>query len=284
MGTTLTAVMVEDADRAARARRRQPRLPAARGRPAPDHERPHARGAHGEGRRDHPRGSRRAPPPQRRHALARHRGRPSRVDEDTIALLDDDRLLICSDGLTGMVHEDQIQAILEAEPDPQRAADRLVKAANRAGGVDNITVVVLDAHTEDGDPPPGELPAPSRRPSVRRVIAGVLVATRRARRRCCSPCAPTSTVSGTWASPTARSPSSAASRPARSASRSPTSTPRPTICRPTESPALEVYRDLAEGISAESRDEAFAIVEQMRADVDAQADGRRARRRRGIAG
>lgn len=67
------------------------------------------------------------------------------VDEDTIALLDGDRLLLCSDGLTGMVTEDQIQAILEQSDRPQQAADRLVKAANRAGGIDNITVVVLDA-------------------------------------------------------------------------------------------------------------------------------------------
>ena len=98
-----------------------------------------------------------------------------KVDEDTIALLDDDRVLICSDGLTGMVAEPQIQAILEAEPDPQRAADRLVKAANRAGGLDNITVLILDAHHEEGDPAPGELPAPSRRPDVKRVVTGVLV-------------------------------------------------------------------------------------------------------------
>jgi PPM family protein phosphatase len=67
------------------------------------------------------------------------------VDEDTIALLDGDRLLLCSDGLTGMVTEDQIQAILEQSDQPQQAADRLVKAANRAGGIDNISVVVLDA-------------------------------------------------------------------------------------------------------------------------------------------
>lgn len=77
------------------------------------------------------------------------------VDEDSIALVDGDRLLLCSDGLTGMVTEDQIQAILETSEQPQQAADRLVKAANRAGGIDNITVVVLDAIGEDGDPVDG---------------------------------------------------------------------------------------------------------------------------------
>ena len=74
------------------------------------------------------------------------------VDETTVALLDGDRLLLCTDGLTGMVAEQQVQAILETEPDPQKAADRLVRAANRAGGIDNITVVLLDAHEDpDGD-------------------------------------------------------------------------------------------------------------------------------------
>jgi protein phosphatase len=73
------------------------------------------------------------------------------VDERSVALEDGDRLLLCSDGLTGMVTEDQVQAILEASPTPQDAAERLVRAANRAGGVDNISVVVLEAHGEDGD-------------------------------------------------------------------------------------------------------------------------------------
>ena len=73
------------------------------------------------------------------------------VDEDSIALVDGDRLLLCSDGLTGMVTEDQIQAILENSDQPQQAADRLVKAANRAGGIDNITVVVLDAIGEEDE-------------------------------------------------------------------------------------------------------------------------------------
>jgi serine/threonine protein phosphatase PrpC len=80
----------------------------------------------------------------------------SDVDEFDVALTDGDRLLLCSDGLTGMVTEEQIVAILSAAPDPQDAADRLVRAANRAGGVDNITVVVLDVEAEpgaDGDAP-----------------------------------------------------------------------------------------------------------------------------------
>jgi PPM family protein phosphatase len=79
------------------------------------------------------------------------------VDVQEVPLMDGDRMLLCSDGLFAMVNEEQIQAIVETEPDPQRAADRLVRAANRAGGIDNITVVVLDA--QDGDA--GENPAPS---------------------------------------------------------------------------------------------------------------------------
>ena len=76
------------------------------------------------------------------------------VDEDTIELQAGDRILLCSDGLTGMVTEDQIQAILEHSDGAPRAADRLVKAANRAGGIDNISVVVLDAIGEDDDAGP----------------------------------------------------------------------------------------------------------------------------------
>lgn len=81
------------------------------------------------------------------------------VDGESIRLEDGDRLLLCSDGLTGMVTEDQIQAILEASPSPQNAAERLVRAANRAGGVDNISVVVLRAIAEGG-----AAAAPRRRP------------------------------------------------------------------------------------------------------------------------
>jgi protein phosphatase len=76
------------------------------------------------------------------------------VDEDDVPLLEGDRLLLCSDGLTNMVTEEQIQAILESTPAPQDAATRLVRAANRAGGIDNITVIVLDVREDDADAPP----------------------------------------------------------------------------------------------------------------------------------
>jgi PPM family protein phosphatase len=77
------------------------------------------------------------------------------VDVYPVELRAGDRLLLCSDGLTTMVRTDDITAILRGEPDPQRAANLLVDAANEAGGEDNVTVVVLDV---DGDtaPPPGE--------------------------------------------------------------------------------------------------------------------------------
>jgi serine/threonine protein phosphatase PrpC/nitrate reductase NapE component len=72
-------------------------------------------------------------------------------DPLTLDLLAGDRLLLCTDGLTGMVGVDRIHEIIEGEPDPQVAADRLVDAANEAGGEDNITVIVLDfEQDEDG--------------------------------------------------------------------------------------------------------------------------------------
>ena len=66
------------------------------------------------------------------------------VDEDDIEVAQGDRILLCTDGLTGMVSDDQIRAILVSTPDPQEAVEALVRVANRAGGVDNITAVLLD--------------------------------------------------------------------------------------------------------------------------------------------
>ena len=55
-----------------------------------------------------------------------------------------DRLLLCSDGLTTMLHDDEIETILARSHDPQRAAAQLVNEAIAAGGFDNVTVIVTD--------------------------------------------------------------------------------------------------------------------------------------------
>ncbi|MFQ6100549.1 MAG: Stp1/IreP family PP2C-type Ser/Thr phosphatase [Anaerolineae bacterium] len=52
-------------------------------------------------------------------------------------------LLLCSDGLSGMVPDDIIWQIWHTSTSPQEACDRLVEAANQAGGEDNITVVIV---------------------------------------------------------------------------------------------------------------------------------------------
>lgn len=55
-----------------------------------------------------------------------------------------DRLLICSDGLSGMVFDDEIENTLRRVQDPQRCASQLVNEAIAAGGHDNVTVIVAD--------------------------------------------------------------------------------------------------------------------------------------------
>ena len=66
------------------------------------------------------------------------------VDDFTLDVRPGDRLLLCSDGLHGMVPDPAIRSILVDTPDPNEAAHRLVEAANQGGGVDNITAMVLD--------------------------------------------------------------------------------------------------------------------------------------------
>jgi serine/threonine protein phosphatase PrpC len=89
------------------------------------------------------------------------------VDERSQEVREGDRILLCSDGLTGMVPEQEIERVLAELEDPQRAADVLVDAANDAGGQDNITAVVLDVlpETEAADTAPvasAEAPAAER--------------------------------------------------------------------------------------------------------------------------
>ncbi len=78
------------------------------------------------------------------------------VDELTLDVHPGDRLLLCTDGLTSMVDRNRITEILESEKDPQEACERLIEAANEAGGDDNITVILLDFVAEEGEPAPSE--------------------------------------------------------------------------------------------------------------------------------
>jgi len=81
-----------------------------------------------------------------RHILTRALGVTAEVAVDawTVAPSSGDRYLLCSDGLTNELGNNQIAEILASRSDPQQAADILVEAARRHGGNDNITVVVID--------------------------------------------------------------------------------------------------------------------------------------------
>ncbi len=70
------------------------------------------------------------------------------IDSEEHVLFPRDILLLCSDGLTRMVTEPEIAGTLQAEPDPQRAAEKLIELANENGGADNITVVVVRLSAE----------------------------------------------------------------------------------------------------------------------------------------
>ena len=60
-------------------------------------------------------------------------------------LLPGDRVLLCSDGLHGMVREPQeLASISRGHPDPQQACEALVAAAIAAGGEDNVTVMLIE--------------------------------------------------------------------------------------------------------------------------------------------
>jgi serine/threonine protein phosphatase PrpC len=78
------------------------------------------------------------------------------VELHSLDLHADDVLLLCSDGLTEMVSEEQIAAVLQEENDPQRACERLITEANRLGGKDNVTVIVtrISATGSAPEPPP----------------------------------------------------------------------------------------------------------------------------------
>jgi len=65
------------------------------------------------------------------------------VDTYTLTGREDDLFLICSDGLTSMISDDEVGSILRSTGPLDAAADELVRAANQSGGKDNITVILF---------------------------------------------------------------------------------------------------------------------------------------------
>lgn len=71
------------------------------------------------------------------------------ADHFTLNVSAGDRVIICSDGLSGMVEDSLMEGIAVSTATPQQAADTLVSEALAAGGHDNVTVVVVDV-LDDG--------------------------------------------------------------------------------------------------------------------------------------
>ena len=81
----------------------------------------------------------------RRNVITRAIGAAnSDADSWITAVVDHERLLLCSDGLTSEVPDDTIATLLASTADPDACALALVDAANAAGGKDNISVIVID--------------------------------------------------------------------------------------------------------------------------------------------
>jgi protein phosphatase len=83
---------------------------------------------------------------EQQNILLRVLGREPEIDVDLseVPMQPGDYLLLCSDGLTRMVSDQTLATAIFELRDPQRICDYLIDAANRNGGADNITVVVVE--------------------------------------------------------------------------------------------------------------------------------------------
>jgi len=111
-----------------------------------------------------------------RSVITRAVGTEPSVDVDTFTLetVQRDLYLLCSDGLTDMVPDEEILAVADtAGREPDAVARMLVEAANRAGGDDNITVIVFEVTEGEPEAATPEPPAPPAPPASDAVTAPV---------------------------------------------------------------------------------------------------------------
>jgi len=86
-----------------------------------------------------------------RHMLTRSMGAEQQVEIDLYEreLRKDDLILLCSDGLTGMIGDDRVREVLTGGNGLDQMVDQLVARANAVGGQDNISVILIQI--EDAD-------------------------------------------------------------------------------------------------------------------------------------
>jgi protein phosphatase len=89
-----------------------------------------------------------------------------RVSVRSYAVVEGDRYLLCSDGLYAPLPATLLATILTEERNAERATERLIFAANDAGGPDNISVVVIDCASGPGIALPAGLSAPPPSPHI----------------------------------------------------------------------------------------------------------------------
>jgi len=81
-----------------------------------------------------------------KNVITRAVGAESYIDIDffTSDLHRQDLVLMCSDGLTNMLDDDEILTVMNSQPTLQKKAEALVRRANENGGLDNISVILID--------------------------------------------------------------------------------------------------------------------------------------------
>ncbi|OQY15827.1 MAG: Stp1/IreP family PP2C-type Ser/Thr phosphatase [Deltaproteobacteria bacterium] len=88
-----------------------------------------------------------------RHILTRNLGSSETVDADVFEIehIDNDRFLLCTDGLTDLVSDNEILNIIKNGNDPEHICQQLISEANKRGGNDNITVSLISVNKESDE-------------------------------------------------------------------------------------------------------------------------------------